>query len=55
MTRHLPYWARIVRLWREHIFGVCVVTFGTWQLVILFDLVQGNMFVSQGEGLESRK
>ena len=31
----------------EHIFGVCAVTFGTWHLVILFDLVQGIMLVSQ--------
>ena len=51
MTRHLPYWARIVRLGREHIFGVFVVTFGTWQLVIIFNLVQGNMLVSQGKVL----
>ena len=47
MTRHLPYWARIWRLGREHIFEVCVVTFGTWHLVILFDSVQVNMLVSQ--------
>ena len=47
MTRHLPHWARIERLEREHIFGVCVVTFDTWHLAILFDLVQGIMLVSQ--------
>ena len=35
----------------EHIFAVCVVIFGTWHLVILFDLVQGNMLVSQGKVL----
>ena len=40
MTRHLPYWARIYRLGSEHIFGVCVVTFDTWHLAILFDWVQ---------------
>ena len=51
MTSHLPYWARILRLGSEHIFGVCVVTFGTWHLVILSDLVQGNMLVSQGKVL----
>ena len=28
-------------------FGVCVVTFGTWHLAILFDGVQGIMLVSQ--------
>ena len=48
MIRHLPYGARIQRLGSEHIFGVCVLTFGTWHLVILFDQVQGNMLVSQG-------
>ena len=32
-------------------FGVCVVTFDTWHLAILFDLVQGNMLVSQGKVL----
>ena len=47
MTRHSPYWARIWRLRREHIFGVCVVTFDTWHLVIFFDWVQGIMLVSQ--------
>ena len=35
----------------EHIFGVHVVTFDTWHLAILFDLVQGNMLVSQGKVL----
>ena len=47
MTRHLPCWARIWRLGSEHIFGVCVVTFDTWHLAILFDLVQGIILVSQ--------
>ena len=51
MTRHLPYWARIVRLGSEHIFGVYVVTFDTWHLAISFDMVQGNMLVSQGNVL----
>ena len=51
MTRHLPYWARIERLGREHIFGVCVVTFDTWHLAILFDWVRGIMLASQGRVL----
>ena len=51
MTRHLPFWARIWRLRKEHIFGVCVVTFDTWHLAILFDLVQAIMLVSQGKVL----
>ena len=51
MTRHLPYWARVWRLGSEHIFGVCVVTFDTWHLAILFDLVQGIMLASQGKVL----
>ena len=51
MTRHLPYWARIYRLGSEHILGVCVVTFDTWHSAISFDLVQGNMLVSQGNVL----
>ena len=51
MTRHLPYWARIKRLGSEHIFGVCVVTFDTWHLDILFNWVQGIMSVSQGKVL----
>ena len=51
MTRHLPFWARIERLGSEHIFGVCVVTFDTWHLAILFDLVQGIMLASQGKVL----
>ena len=51
MTRHLPYWARIERLGSEHIFGACVVTFDTWHSAISFDLVQGNMLVSQGKVL----
>ena len=32
-------------------FGVCVVTFDTWHLAILFDWVQGIMLVSQGRVL----
>ena len=51
MTRHLPYWARIWRLWSEHIFAVCVVTFDTWHLAILFDLVQGITLASHGKVL----
>ena len=51
MTRHLPYWARIERLGREHIFWVCVVTFDTWHLDILLGWVQGIMLVSQGKVL----
>ena len=51
MTRHLLYWSRIWRLGSEHIFGVCVVTFDTWHLAILFDLVQGIMLASQGKVL----
>ena len=51
MTRHLPFWARTYRLGDEHIFGVCVVTFDTWLLAILFDCVQGTMLVSQGKVL----
>ena len=51
MTSHLPYPARIQRLGSEHIFRVRVVTFRTWHLVILFDLVQGNLLVSQGKVL----
>ena len=47
MTRHLPDWARILRLEREHIFGVYVVTFDTWHLAILFDWGQGIMLASQ--------
>ena len=47
MTRHLPAWARIWRLWSEHIFWVCVVTFDRWRLAVLFDLVQGIMLASQ--------
>ena len=35
----------------EHIFGVYVVTFDTWHLAILFDLVQGIMLASQGKVL----
>ena len=53
MTRRLPYWARIYRLGSEHIFGVCVVTFDTWHLAILFDWVQGIMLVSQGKVLST--
>ena len=51
MTCHLPHWGRIERLGREHIFGVCVVTFDTWHLAILFDWVQGIMLASQGKVL----
>ena len=51
MRRHLPYWARIRSLGKEHIFGVYVVTFDTWHLAILFDWVQGIMLVSQGKVL----
>ena len=49
MTRHLPYWARIYRLGREHIFWVCVVTFDTWHSAISIDLVQGKV-LSPGNG-----
>ena len=51
MTRHPPYWARIYRLGSEHIRRVCVVTCDTWHSAISFDLVQGNMLVSQGKVL----
>ena len=51
MTRHLPHWAKICRLGSEHIFGVCVVTLDTWHSAISIDLVQGNMWVSQGRVL----
>ena len=51
MTHHLPYWAWIYRLGREHNFGVCVVTFDTWHLAILFDWVQGILLASQGKVL----
>ena len=51
MTRHLPHWAKIYMLGSEHIFGVCVVTCDTWHSAISFDLVQGNMLVSQGKVL----
>ena len=51
MTGHLPCWARIQGLGSEHIFGICVVTFDTWHLAILFDLVQGIMLASQGKVL----
>ena len=51
MTRHLPLWARICRLGSEHIFWVCVVTLDTWHSAISIDLVQGNMWVSQGKVL----
>ena len=51
MTRHLPHWARIYTLGSEHIFGVCVVTFDTWHLAILFDWVQDIMLVNQGKVL----
>ena len=51
MTRHPPFWARIYRLGRQHIFGVYVVIFDPWHLAILFDWVQGIMLVSQGKVL----
>ena len=51
MTRHLPYRARIYRLGSEPIFEVYVVPFDTWRLATSFDLVQGNMLVSQGKVL----
>ena len=51
MTRHPSHWARIYRLGSEHIFGVYVVTCDTWHSAISFDLVQGNMLVSQGKVL----
>ena len=51
MTRHLPHWATIWRLGSEHIFGVCVVTCDTRHSAISFELVQGNMLVSQGKVL----
>ena len=51
MTRHLPHWARIYRFGSEHIFGVYVVICDTWHSAIAFDLVQGNMLVSQGKVL----
>ena len=51
MTRHPTHWARICRLGSEHIFGVYVVTCDTWHSAISFDLVQGNMLVSQGNVL----
>ena len=34
--------------------GVCVVTFDTWLLAILFDLIQGIMLASQGKVLSPR-
>ena len=51
MRRYLPCWARIQRLGSEHSFGVYVVIFGPWHSAISFDLVQGNMLVSQGKVL----
>ena len=51
MTRQPPYWSRIERLGSEDIFGVCVVTFDTWHLAILFHWVQGIMLASQGKVL----
>ena len=41
----------IAALDREHIFEVCVVTFDTWHLAILFDWVQGTMLASQAKVL----
>ena len=55
MTHPLLNWARIWRLGSEHIFGVCVVTYDTWHLAILFDWVQGIMLASQGKVLSSGK
>ena len=55
MTRHLPYSARIYRFGSEHIFGVYVVTCDTWHSAISFDLVQGNMLVSQEKVLSPGK
>ena len=51
MTRHLPFWPKIYRLGSEHIFGAYVVTCDTWHSAISFDLVQGNMLVSQAKVL----
>ena len=51
MTRHPPFWARMYRLGSKHVFGVYVVTFDTWHSAISIDLVQGNMWVSQGKVL----
>ena len=55
MTRHSTYWARIERLGSEHIFGVYVLTFDIWYSAISFDLVQGNMLVSEGKVLSPGK
>ena len=51
MTRHPPHLARSERLGSEHSFRVCVVNFDTWHSAISFELVQGNMLVSQGKVL----
>ena len=51
MARHPFYWARIYRLGSEHIFRVCVLTFDTWHLAMIFDWVPGRMLVSQGKVL----
>ena len=51
MTRHVPHWARIYRLGGELIFGVYLAICDTWHSTISFDLVQGNMLVSQGKVL----
>ena len=51
MTRHPPHWARIYRVGSEQAFRVCVVTFDIWHSAISFDLVQGNMLVTQGKVL----
>ena len=50
-----PLWARIWSLGSEHIFGVCVLTCDKWHSAISFDLVQGNMLVSQGKVLSPGK
>ena len=46
-----PHWARTYWLGSEHIFGVYVMTCDIWHSAISFDLVQGNMLVSQGKVL----
>ena len=51
MTCHLPIRLGFRGLGVNTVFGVCVVTFDTWHLAILFDLDQGIMLVSQGKVL----
>ena len=48
-----PYGLGFRGLGGNTFFGVCVVTFGTWRLVILFNLAQGNVLVSQEKVLSS--